>query len=158
MGFTTKQQVFQQTDVFNRDLILKMLKYEDELYLSSYGQKIIGDPGMNNIFTLENSKTIQRLTLEHFNFSSCNESLSNYRTIFHHYWNSASDYDKDVLSSVYYLRENRCLYYTSPDLLPGDIAPDSELYELDGITKTSVHQLLKEQPTKQTIIAAFSTS
>ena len=101
---------FIENDILNRELILKILKYEDDLYMSSQGQEILKDVGKNNIFSLDGSKTIQRMTLQHFGYSSTSKDLAFYRTIFHHYYNSPTDYDKEILASVFYMRENRLLY------------------------------------------------
>ena len=87
-----------------------MLKYEDKLYLSESGQQLLANYGSNTT-SLEASKIIQRLTLNHFGFSSNDDSLKVYRTIYRTF----SD-DSEIMSSVFYMRENRCLYYTSHDL------------------------------------------
>jgi len=80
--------------------MLDMLKYEDEYYLSNVGQSIMADVCKNNLFSLDGGKTIQRITLLHFGFSSTDQDLATYRTIFHNYYNSPTDYDSDILSSV----------------------------------------------------------
>jgi len=101
---------FTENDILNHENILKMLKYEDELYMSDIGQDIMRDIGKNNIFSLDGGKTIQRMTLQHFGYSSTPNDLAKYRTIFHHYYNGPTTYDKDILQSVFYMRENRLLY------------------------------------------------
>lgn len=152
------KQMFTEENILDRELVLKMLRYEDKLYLSDVGQSIIGNPGMSNIYSLEAGKTIQRMTLDQFGFLASDESVANYRLIFNYYWRSAVDYDKEVLSSVFYMRENRCLYYTEAKLVPGDTVPNCQLYELDGSTKITLHQVLAEEPMKTTIVAAYSAS
>ena len=116
---------FTQNDIENRNLILKMLQDEDNCYLSTEGQNVIKDLGRANVFSLNAAKTIQRQILEKYGFESDDESLATYRTIFQHYYNSSLDYDKDILSSVYYMREN--IYYTSKKIEVDDIIPDTEL-------------------------------
>lgn len=148
---------FAQNDIKNRDLILKMLHDEDEYYLSTEGQNIIKDLGRANVFSLNAPKTIQRKILEKYGFESDEESLATYRTIFQYYYNSPLDYDKDILSSVYYMRENRLLYYTSKKLGVDDIIPNTELLEINGDSK-SLFDILDEEPNKITILAAFSLS
>jgi hypothetical protein len=121
---------FTNESIKNKQLMLDMLNFEDKYYFSNIGQSIMGDIGKNNIFSLDGSKTIQRITLFNFGFSSTDQDLATYRTIFHNYYNSPTDYDSDILSSVYYMRENRLLYYTTPKLSIGDKAVDSNLLEL----------------------------
>lgn len=157
-GSEQEKPVFAEEHILNKKLVLKMLQYEDKLYLSDVGQSVLSSPGMSNIYSLEAGKTIQRMTLDHFGFSTSDESVANYRLIFSYYWRSAADYDHDVLSSVFYMRENRCLYYTDAELVPGDSAPNCTLYELDSTTQTSLHEILAEEPEKTTIVAAYSAS
>lgn len=145
---------FTPTDIANRELVLRLLRYEDALYMSPAGQAILARPDFSNIFSLDAGKRIQRDTLIANGFSSTDASLATYRTIFQHYWRSASDYDAEVLAAVFYMRENRCLYYTAPDLVIGDTVPDCPLLELDG-TPTSVHAVCGSKPT---MLAAFSLS
>lgn len=142
----------------DKNFILEMLKFEDEYYFSNEGQSIMADIGKNNIFSLDAVKTIQRITLNHFGFSSTDEDIALYRTIFQHYYTSPLQYDKDILSSVYYMRENRLLYYTSPQLGIGDNAVDTPLVELDGITETTLFNIMNEQPMRKTVVCAFSLS
>ncbi len=148
---------FTQNDIENRDLILKMLQDEDKYYLSIEGQNLIKDLGRANVFSLNTAKTIQRQILEKYGFENDDESLATYRTIFQHYYKSSLDYDKDILSSVYYMRENRLLYYTTKKIEVDDIIPDTELLEVNGDSKT-LFDVLNEEPTKTTILAAFSLS
>ena len=148
---------FTQDDIKNRELVLKMLQDEDKYYLSDEGQELIRDSGRANVFSLNACKTIQRLILEKYEFEPDEESLSNYRTIFQQYYNSPTDYDKDILSSVYYMRENRLLYYTSKTLEIGDTIPNTELLEINGDQKT-LFDVINEEPEKITVLAAFSLS
>lgn len=156
MGLDDEQREFTADLLDNRDLVLSMLKYEDALYLSAEGQKIIGDPYMNNVWSLEGGKTIQRKTLGNFGFTSSDASVATYRSIFRHYYKSPNEYDAEILGSVYYMRENRLLYYKTPELKIGDSVPDCDLYMLDGTTTTNLHSVLN--PDKITILAGFSTS
>ena len=154
---------FTENDILNRELILRVLKYEDELYLSEQGQTIMRDVCKNNIFSLDGGKTIQRMTLQYFGYSSTLEDLKHYRTIFHHYYNSPKDYDKEILASVFYMRENRLLYYTTPKLEVGDNAINTELLELElegqNIDNaTTLFDVMLEYPNKKHIICAFSLS
>lgn len=147
---------FTQSTIADRQLILEMLKFEDQLYLSPQGQDILKQFGKNTT-SLEGSKTIQRMTLNHFGYQSNDDSLSAYRRIFHHYYQSSTDYDKEILSSVYYMRENRLLYYTSPEIKIGDQIPNTTLYTTTPeSTPIDLHTLVKKHNIK--IIASFSLS
>jgi len=157
MGLGKTLKPFTQETIKNKELILQLLKYEDDYYLSNEGQKLLIDRG-NNITSLAGSKTIQMMTLNHFGFESDESSLANYRTIFHNYYKSSTDYDKDVLQSVFYMRENRCLYYTTKEIPVGDPIPDVELFKLDGSTKCNLHQIIKESDFDKVIVAGFSMS
>jgi len=149
---------FTTEDIKNKELILKLLRFEDEYYLSSLGQNIMADKGKNNLFSLDGCKTIQRIVLNNFGFTSTDNDITLYRTIFHNYYKSPTNFDKDILYSVYYMRENRLLYYTTPILEIGDIAPDCKLLELDSCNETSLYDILKEEPIRNTIVCAFSLS
>jgi len=133
-----------------------MLNFEDKLYFSNEGQQIILDN--NNLVSLEGSKIIQRITLNNFGFESKDYDLDIYRKIFSYYYKSSIDYDKEILNSVYYMRENRCLYYTSPKINVGDIIPDITIFDLDGINKVNLHTIIKSGDYDKSIIAGFSMS
>lgn len=143
---------FNASHIEDRDLVLRLLRYEDALFLSPAGQAVFANPAMSNIFSLEAGKTIQRATLCAHGFSATDASVAAYRTIFRR-WSE----DPEILRAVFYLRENRCLYYTSPEIRMGDVVPDSPLLELSSDT-TSVHSVLAEQLSARTILAAFSVS
>ena len=66
-----------------------MLKYEDKLFLSETGQTFLNEYG-NNTTSLEGSKSLQRKTLNEFGFESTEYDLSNYRKIFHYYYESST--------------------------------------------------------------------
>jgi len=131
-----------------------MLKYEDTLYNSLKGQQILKEYG--NI--LEGSKIIQRMTLNNFGFLSGDENLAIYRKIFHHYYKNSTNYDKDILSSVYYMRENRLLYYTSPVINIGDKITDVNIYDDNIKSEVSLFDVLNKDLSKPIILASYSTS
>jgi hypothetical protein len=157
MGLSIEGKSFTKDDILNKDLIIKMLKYEDQLYFSNLGQQIMINHG-NNITSNNGSKTIQRMTLNYFGFNSMDSDLDNYRTIFHNYYISPIEYDKDVLSSVYYMRENRLLYYKTKKINVNELIPDVSIFKLDGKTKTSLYAIIKENQYNKCIIASFSMS
>lgn len=157
MGIKNNLISFDETHIGDKNLILKMLKYEDELFLSEQGQQFLADYGKNTK-SLEGSKSIQRITLNNFGFESTEQDLKKYRTIFHHYYKSSLDYDPDILNSVYYMRENKCLYYKTKPIELGIQIPNVNVYGLNGITKYDLHQLIRSKNYSKTILAAFSLS
>jgi hypothetical protein len=80
-------QPFNKNHISDKQLMLKMLQFEDNTFLSSQGQQFLKNYG-DKITSLDGLKSIQRLTLNHFGFCSTDVDLNNYRTIFHHYYNS----------------------------------------------------------------------
>ncbi len=140
----------------DKDLIIKLLSYEDSIILGEEGERIYANPDNCPRVSLFPEHTIHRKTLSHFGFDTSDESVQNYRKIFGYYYRSALDYDKDVLSSVVYMRENKCVYYTQPIINVGDIMPDCSLYELDGKSKTTIKDELGEF--KYAFVAGFSSS
>jgi hypothetical protein len=149
-----KYKNFTFNDIKNKELILQMLKFEDELYLSDKGQEIMIDHG-NNITNNLGSKAIQRLTLNNFGYLSDDENLSIYRKIFSYYYNSPKEYDEDILKSVYYMRENRILYYKEKSITIKSKIPNINIYKSDGKTLTDIYTNLNS---KFSLIAAFSMS
>lgn len=157
MGLEKNLISFDLTYIKNKQLILSMLEYEDKLFLSKEGQQFLSEYGLNTT-SLEGSKSIQRKTLNNFGFNSSDTDLANYRKIFHHYYVSPTEYDPQILNSVYYMRENRCLYYKSKPLEINTIIPNLNIYGLDGKTQYDLHNLIREKNYSKTILAAFSLS
>lgn len=157
MGLIKNLLPFDTFTIENKELILKMLKYEDELFLSDQGQQFLNEYG-NNITSLDGSKSLQRLTLNKFGFKSEDSDLKNYRSIFNHYYNSPTDYNKDILNSVYYMRENRCLYYDTKPIKKNDIIPNVNIYNLDGKTKLDLYSIMRDKNFDKTLVCAFSLS
>jgi len=158
MKLTTSNLVSFTHDIIkNKSLILKMLKYENDIFLSDTGQTFLRNFGYKTT-SLEGSKSIQRHVLQRFGFLSSDDDLKIYRRIFHHYYNSPVDYDKDILKSVFYMRENRCLYYTSKPLYDGEIIPNINIFNLNGSDEISLHELINSKQYDKTIVAAFSLS
>lgn len=149
---------FTQDNVHNRELVINMLKYEEELTKSDYGQSLYRNPMNKPLQTLTVEKILNRLTLIHFGFDSSDESVANYRTIFRTYYKSPTDYDKEVLDSVHYMRNNKVVYYQQPPLSLGDKIPNCILYHLDGTSETSLYDTILKKESEFTIIAAFSLS
>ena len=133
---------FTSIDVKNKDLVIKMLNYEEELTKSEFGQSLYKNILNKPLVSLNVEKTLNRLVLSHFGFDTTDENVEMYRTIFRNYYNSPNDYDKDVLNAVHYMRENKCVYYKNPSLKLDDKIPDCELYELNGKEKLTLYDAI----------------
>lgn len=143
-------------DVKNKNLVIQMLNYEELITKSDTGQSLYKNKLNLPLVSLNVEKALNRLTLIHFNFDTSDESVELYRSIFKNYYRSATDYDKDVLGAVHYMRENKCVYYTKPIINIGDTIPNCDLYELDGKTKTSLYDIINNSD--YTLIESFSLS
>ena len=157
MGIKNNLISFEEIHIADKDLILRMLRYEDALFLSKAGQTFLHEYGMN-ITSLEGCKSIQRMTLNNFGFQSMESDLKRYRTIFHHYYKSSADYDSDILNAVFYMRENKCLYYKTAPIELGVQMPNTNVYGLDGMTSYDLHQWIRSKNYSNTFVAAFSLS
>lgn len=102
--------------VGDRDLVLRMLRYEDGLIHSPETMRMYADPTFRPRTSLTIEHALQRVVLARFGFSTSDESVRAYRSIFRHYYRSPWDHDRDVLSAVTYMRENKLLYYTAPPI------------------------------------------
>lgn len=153
-----KTKPFTHNDVKNRDLVIKMLKFEEQYTKSEAGQSLYGDILNDPMISLTVEKMINRITLEHFDFDTDDENVETYRTIFRNYYKSSTDYDKEVLDSVHYMRENKCVYYNHKPLNIGDTIPDCNLLKINGKDVTSIYNEIKDKNYKYTLLAAFSLS
>lgn len=151
------EKPFNEQTLYDKDLIIQMLKYEDSIILGDEGKRIYNDLTYKPRVSLTPEYAIHRKVLSHFGFDTTDSSVENYRTIFKTYYKSATDYDSEVLCSVAYMRENKCVYYTEPAINVSDVIPDCELYELNGTDKTSIKSHLGHD-FKYAFVAAFSTS
>jgi len=143
--------------VSDKNLIIDMLKYENDIILGPIAKEMYSDPLFKPMISLTPEYSIHRKVLLHFGFDTTDQSVENYRNIFKYYYRSPNDYDKDVLSSVVYMRENKCVYYTKPVINCGDIIPDCILYNLDGKTTTTLYETLGHD-FEYAFVAAYSTS
>jgi hypothetical protein len=159
MGHTNENEKnpFTKNHVLDKDLVIRMLKYEDQYGKSEDGQ-IHYKTKLN--FPTQSLMVIysfHKQTLDHFGFDTSDESIKNYRSIFRTYYKSPVDYDKDVLSSVYYMRANKCVYYNSPIVKVGDKLTNCNLLTTNG-TKTNLFDVLAQHKYNNAIIGAFSNS
>jgi hypothetical protein len=143
--------------ITNRDLIIEMLKYEDQVIHGDLGKKIYNDNSYEHYTTHEAMYAIHRIVLSEFGFRTGDEDVKTYRKIFQTYYSSPQVYDKEVMESVSYMRENKCLYYTGKDYGIGDIFEDINLYDLSGKNKIMLFDKINKDD-KYTFIGAFSTS
>jgi hypothetical protein len=162
MGITPKKKVgFTQDDVLNRDLVIKMLKFEEELTKSEYGQNLYKNPLNNPFVSLTVEKALNRKVLSEFGFDTSDYSVEMYRTIFKTYFHSPTDYDEEVISSVHYMRENRCVFYENEKLEIGQSIPNCPLYTLEGSETTlfeCMPSIINDIPITHTVFAGFSLS
>ena len=153
----TEFKPFTKTDILNKELIIKMLKYEDSIIHGSKGNEIYTNPLYKPTRSLNPEYAIHRLVLQNFGFSTNDTDVANYRSIFSYYYTSPTEYDNDVLSSVTYMRENKCIYYNRPILNIGDKIPDCKLFDLDGKTEKNLFDII-DNDSKYVFIGAFSNS
>jgi hypothetical protein len=135
-----------------------MLKYEEQFTKSNDGQALYKNPLNRPLISLDVEKAINRIVLMKFRFNTTDSSVSNYRKIFKTYYNSPKDYDEDVINSVHYMRENKCVFYENPLLGVDQKIPNCELTELDGINKTTLYDVIIKENGDSTVIAAYSLS
>lgn len=163
MGKTEIKHIipFTQKHVKDRNLIIKMLKFED-----MYGRSDdIQNSYKCDLYLPRTSLTVvykgHRKTLDEFGFDTSDESVTNYRTIFKNYYKSPSNYDEEVISSVFYMKNNKCVFYNLPKLTIGDKMKDCNLLKLDG-TSTKLFDILKYHDFvdkfNHAIVGAFSNS
>jgi hypothetical protein len=142
--------------VKDKSLVIRMLQYEEKLATSSWGQEQYRSH--DSTVSLDTEHLFNRKTLTEFGFDTSDTSVSNYRSIFRHYYKSTSDYDADVIGASYYMRNNRCLFYKAIPLAMGDTLPDCPLYKLDG-SPTSLYEALNSpNRCNSGLICAFSSS
>lgn len=149
---------FTREHLKDRELVIKMLKYEDSIIHGEEGDKIYREIFSGATTSFDPEFTINRMTLSHFDFDTSNQSVKNYRGICGQYYRGPTDYDEEVLNCITYLRENKCLYFTLPEVNVGDKLPDVPLFEADGETKTTLYNVIERDQRSMTVVGAFSGS
>lgn len=159
MGKTQERDLipFTYEHVKNKELVIKMLTYEEEYGKSEIGQELYRTKLLNPYVSLEPIYVVHRVTLAKFGFDTSEESVKNYRKIFSYYYNSPTDYDNDVISASYYMRNNKLMFYTLPKPIIGDNMTNVKLLNLDG-TNTTLFEELDKHQYKTCFVGAFSTS
>lgn len=155
--FEKPRRHFTTDDVKNKELVLRMLHFEDVVIRGPMGNAIFADPSIPHLKSLETYYIFHRITLAEHGFFTEESDVANYRTIFSNYYRSPHDYDKEVINAVCYMRENKCVFYDAPPINHGDLAPDVELLTLAG-ESTTLHTLIEANPHKYTFVGAFSNS
>lgn len=148
---------FTEDHCMNRNLIIHMLKYEDEIIHGNVGKSIYANESYEHFTTLESMYVIHRIVLNAFGFKTTDADVQNYRKIFSKYYKSPTDYDEEVLSSVTYMRENKCVYYKGKDYNIGDTFENVQLYNTNGTIKVNIVDMINKED-NYTFIGAFSNS
>lgn len=148
---------FRPNNLTNKNLIIQMLKFEDEFGKSENGQKFYKTDTLNPRTSLEPIYAIHRCVLSHFGFDTTDQSVDNYRKIFQTYYKSPTDYDREVINSVYYMRANKCVFYNLPKPQIGDNLIDCNLLTLNGKSTTLITEISKLNFDK-CFVGAFSNS
>lgn len=143
-------------DLYNRKLMLEMLRKEDELFMSKLGQEHLTQHG--GLTSLEGNKVLQRDILNRFGYLADDDSLRLYRSVIHVYYKSPQEYDREIMNSVVYLRENRLLYYDTMKPRIGQKYVDVDLLTLDGTETVKLSSLMPPKPKTKLLVASFSTS
>ena len=141
----------------DRDLVIKMLQYEDYYGKSEEGQDYFRTKLNLPNTTLNAIYALHRHVLDHFGFNTDDESVNNYRTIFQTYYNSPTDYDNDVISSVYYMKNNKCVFYQRPKPQIGDKLLNCTLLTLNG-EEVMLSNIINNMNFDKLFIASFSSS
>jgi hypothetical protein len=168
-----QEKEFTVDELSNRDLVIRMLKWESEFMCSEEGQQRYRTIGSGQFTSLDNEYAFNRRVLREFGFITNDNSVANYRRIFQTYFRSPTDYDTEVIQASHYMRNNRCVFYTTPEIHIGDQIPDVPLltngnqpitlydaiknYKLGPSTGTETGTTTKREWSKL-FICAFSNS
>lgn len=155
MGKTSPSNLPPFINLQDKQLVIEILTYEESLTKSDFGKQLYQNKFNRPFVSLDIETSIIKLVLNHFGFNTSEQSVSNYRSIFKTYFRSALDYDKDVINSVHYMRENKCVFYQSKEIKNNDIIPNCNLYLDDGQSETTLYDIIKEE-SRYTMICAFS--
>ncbi len=138
-------------------LVMQLLQFEDA-YGKSHSALELYSSKLSKPHTLAPIYAIHRHVLSKFGFNTSDESVENYRTIFLNFYKSPTDYDEDVINCVYYMRNNKCVFYTKPKPIVGDKLTDCELVGLDGVSTVALSELMRMRAFKYYLVCSFSLS
>ena len=141
MKIEKKLVPFTREHLHDKELVIRMLKWEDAYIRRPENQSLFKDATYRPYISLDLLKRFNRAALMEFGFSSTPADVALYRKIFKTYHKTATEYDKDVMEATHYFRGNRCVFYTEPHMKPGSMIPDVPLYELDG-SETSLFEAM----------------
>lgn len=148
---------FTPAHVLDKELVIRMLQFEDQYGKSEEGQQYYKTELLQPQTTLNAIYATHRYVLNHFGFTTDDECVETYRTIFRTYYRSPTDYDVDVISSVFYMRGNKCVFYTRPKLTVGNKLVNCNLLNLDG-SSTTLFDAVNSQQFTYCFVGAFSKS
>lgn len=157
-GSSATTKPFTHDNVSNRKLVIKMLKHEEQITKGEYGQSMYRNVYNKPFISLHVEKALNRKVLADFGFDTSETSVEMYRTIFKTYFKTPKQYDREVIESVHYMRENKCVFYENPPMKIGEIVPNVVLFRMDGKTETTLHDVIGYPRPHYTIYAAFSLS
>lgn len=154
---------FTDTQLHDRDLVIRMLTWESELMCSPEGQARYKLAGSGQFTSLDNEYAFNRMVLRNFGFATDDSSVANYRRIFRTYFRGPDEYDKEVIGSSHYMRNNRCVFYKAPKIRCGYTIPDVPLLTPDSQNTTLYEAINRYQQVtgnewSKLFICAFSNS
>lgn len=141
----------------NKELVVKMLTYEDAYGKSEEAMKIYTSK-LSHPHTLFPIYVIHKKVLTDFGFDTSDESVTNYRKIFSVFYKSPTEYDRDVINSVYYMKNNKCMFYKKPMPKVGDKITDCSILNLDGSSTTLFNALHSISNAEYYFMCSFSMS
>ena len=159
MGVTTEREKipFTRKHLLDRQLVISMLKDEEVFAKSTPGQDLYRQEMHGGVANFDVMRAIHRRILDKYDFDDSSESVEIYRDIFRTYYNSPKDYDEEVINSVHYMRENKCIKYTDPPMKIGQKIPNCDLTDLNGKT-TNLHHIIREEKCDFVVFASYSES
>ncbi len=160
---SSSAEQFTDTQLHDRDLVIRMLTWESAMMCSEAGQARYKQEGSGQFTSLDNEYAFNRMVLRNFGFATDDSSVANYRRIFRTYFRGPDDYDKEVIGSSHYMRNNRCVFYRTPEIRCGDTIPDVPLLTPDSQNTTlydaiNNYQLENCSEWSRLFICAFSNS
>ena len=160
---SSSAEQFTDTQLLDRDLVIRMLTWESDYMCSEAGQARYKQSGSGQFTSLDNEYAFNRMVLRNFGFTTDDSSVANYRRIFQTYFHNPDDYDTEVIGSSHYMRNNRCVFYKTPEIKCGDVIPNVPLLTPDSQNITlyeaiNKHKLDNGNEWARLFICAFSNS